>query len=513
MAVAGEVLIANSERIDYDSLFNDIATSLTDVFCDRERPPESEIYGRSLSSIHRLGAFMVDRSLAEIVSSSEADQARVEFYTSVEEGFGTDEELGSGLEVRDFDERPVIDGRVMSKDLNRAVSDMTEAGLKCALRKYDSEKAEGDHRFLPQLTRSRWDHLNALQVDKMARGETEYNTIIVVSPFVEEAAAESGDEYWRNIGYVPHSRRGFVQVFHAKTGEIISGSLSFDGSNKKRIRQIFGQHDVEIPESEITDNWLQYAITGIMSEDEAKALATEIADQAGEQRPLRTNTVNVTREYGSIMNQVFDSSYVHVCESLFRGRQTEGVIGLIQQFANKAHQFNNHYSKALYKMRADTHEFTDNDAVILHELLVYSTIEMMRALHVKNIQQPHKRGFVNGNLDSVFAYLPQAIDAKRFQAVLGSYGAEGARNNRTYSACGLAISLGDSSGSARIDGLPDDPQTAYGGVENTHSRTSTGVDKYGPLEFTCKNGHWNRRPRDVLIKQCRIKSCKNSVAC
>jgi hypothetical protein len=185
------------------------------------RPPESETYGRSLSSVYRLGAFMTRAAANEIIASPEADQARVEFYTSVEEGFGTDMELGGGLEVRDFDRRPVLNGRVMAKDLKTAISDMTEAGLICAV-----ETDKKDPHFSPQLVRSEWDHKNALIVDDMAKSETDYNTRIVISPFPEEAAAKSGDEYWRNIGYVPHLRRGFVQLYHVtKGGEVISGSL------------------------------------------------------------------------------------------------------------------------------------------------------------------------------------------------------------------------------------------------------------------------------------------------
>lgn len=39
-------------------------------------------------------------------------------------------------------------------------------------------------------------------------------------------------------------------------------------------------------------------------------------------------------------------------------------------------------------------------------------------------------------------------------------------------------------------------------------------DKFGPLVFTCKNGHVNRRPRGKLISECRVKSCsKGSVGC
>jgi hypothetical protein len=157
------------------------------------RPPKSEIYGRSLTTVYRLGVYMVGKAMHDIVRSPEADQARVEFYTSVEEGFGTDAELGGGLEVRDFDYRPVINERVMSKDLKTPVSDMTHAGLICAQEKAAKETAQNDERFLPQLTRTHWDHENALTVDKMARGETEYNTRIVVSPYPEEAGSQSGD--------------------------------------------------------------------------------------------------------------------------------------------------------------------------------------------------------------------------------------------------------------------------------------------------------------------------------
>jgi hypothetical protein len=256
------------------------------------RRAESEIYGRSLGSIHKLGAFMMRTlSMEEVINSPEAAQAKVEFFTSVQEGFGTDRELGGGLMVRDFDERPIINGRVMSKDLKTAISDMTESGLKCA-----HETAKKDKRFEPQLTRSIWDHENALLVDKMARGETDYNMRIVVSPFPAEAAAQSGDDFWQNIGYVPSLKRGFVQLYVTVGDKLVTGSLSFDGSDKHKLRAIFEQLGVEIPADEITDNWLKYAVTRTLSEEKAKALATSIADQAGDPRYKKdTNTIDVTR--------------------------------------------------------------------------------------------------------------------------------------------------------------------------------------------------------------------------
>lgn len=469
---------------------------------ERTRPPEAEIYGRSLGTVYRLGACAVGKTASEIISSPEAQQARAEFYTSVEEGFGTDSEFGGGLEVRDFDTRPVIDGRVMAKDLKTPVSGMTEAGLVCAESKYAEEAAQpnSDRRFLPQLIRSHWDHQNALIVDKMARSETDYNTRIVASPYPEEAAAESGNDYWRDIGYVPHLRRGFVQFYYAGEGGVVSGSLSFDGSDKRRLRELFGKYGVDIPEVETTDNWLQYAITDTLPEAEARELAMELANQAGDpQYNKTTNTVEVTSDHRAIMDTVFNESYVHICESHFAGRQTPATRKLVFELADKAHHFNSRYSDALYNMRSSGERFTDDDLIVLHELLVYSTIEMMRALHIQAMEPGFKGGnfYYAGHLDA--AYL-QALDQASFQNALSSFGAEGARNNRTYSACGLAISPGETGNSG------ESPQRAFGGA-------TIGEDRYGPKKFKCTEGHWNTRPHNQLIDKCQHKGCKGKVAC
>lgn len=431
-----------------------------------ERPPEDEIYGRSLSTVYRLGQFAVERSIFAAIHSPEAQQVKAEFFTSVEEGFGTDLELGGGLEVRDFATRPVLNGEVMSKDLKTSVSDMTFAGLICAEEKFEKESQQGDNRFGPQLIRSKHDHENATVVNQMVRGKTSYNTRIVASPFPEEAAAQSGDAYWRGIGYVPHLRRGFIQVYHTtKDGNLLAGSLSFDGSNKEQLREVFAKYGVEIPESEVTDNWLKYAITDNLSEEYAKSLALEIANTAADPKYKKnTNTVDVTDNHRAIMDKVFNESYVQACESHARQQQTSATRDLIFRLANQAGSFGDCYVKALYAMRDDEYRFTDDDMVILHELLVYSTIEMMRALHLdkKHGQSTQVRWAGGINL----AHL-EAMNIEAFQKALSSFGAEGARSNRVYSACGLEIKLGKPGSEA---GSADDPQSVFGGKDKDNSQ-------------------------------------------
>lgn len=450
-----------------------------------ERLPESEVYGRSLSTIYRLGGFMVNASHEEAINCPEADQARIEFFTSVEEGFGTDEELGGGLEVRDFDIRPIIDGRVMSKDLKTAVSAMTEAGLVCA-----KATAKNDHRFLPQLTRSEWDHENALEVDRMARGETNYNTRIVVSPFPEEAAAKSGDAYWRDIGYVPSLKRGFVQLYYGGKNYLLAGSLSFDGSDKDVLRDILSRCGQDIPEGEITDNWLKYAVTATLSEEDAKQLAVAIADQANN-RKKNANTVNITRAYKPIMDAAFNDSYAHICESLYRGYQTDRVTELVSQFAHNAHHFNGRYSKALYRMRTDRSRFTDDDTVVLHELLVYSTIEMMRALHLRQANTFTSLGAVDSRINNTNALSNPA----EFQRMLSDFGAMGAAQNRTYSACGLSISLGDNP-------ERNNPQNVFGGVDGGSSNEDANSWKW--KKGVCRVNNCPTRPGATEVGPCDV---------
>lgn len=445
------------------------------------RLPEQEVYGRSLSSIYRLGNYAVAHSLKEAIQSPEADQVRAEFRTSVEEGFGTDIELGGALAVRDFDSLPVIDGKVMSRDRKTSVSDMTYAGL---IRAEKKVSVDGDREFEPQLTRSSWDHENALIVDKMARGETGYNTRIVVSPYVEEAAAKSGDEYWRNIGYVPHLKRGFVQLYFAtKDGNLITASLSFDGSNKERLRGIFARRGVDIPETEITDNWLKYAITDNLTEEEATELALEIANEAEDPKyEKRTNTVDVYNRHSDIIEAAFNESYVHACKSLAIGHQTPGIRSLILQLANKAYHFNAKYSNALYELRANASRFTDEDMAIVHDMLVYSTIEMIRSFYLSN--SSHTNTSANNIPESrLLGSLPPEL----LYVALSDYAVTGAINLRVYSACGLSISLGESAWNpqAAFSGNVDHGPMAWAGGKthegtcvNCHKSKTVGVENW-----------------------------------
>jgi hypothetical protein len=448
------------------------------------RSPGQEVYGRSSGSAHRLGRVALISEglerLRAIINSPEAIQTEAEFITSVEEGLTTDTELGMGLEDRSFETAEVAGGKVMAKDGKRAVSDMTEAGLECA-----RARASTDKHFWRQLIRSEWDNDIALTGDAMVRGETEFNTYIMVSPYPQEGETESGPEYWQQIGFVPHLKRGFVWLFYVSKDGFVRGSLSFSGSDKQRIRTVLGQHGRDIPEDEVTDNYPGYAITGNLTLDEAKALATVLANEAGDPKFRKPNelarnkiinTVDLTRRYRPIMRRVFRESYVPVCDSLGKGYQTEQTRELIYQLANNAHEFEPEYARALYRMRANSEQFTWDDWAVLHDVLVYSTIEMVRALHLQEsalLLGPDPEGF---SAVSPLPLLLQSANTQSLQSMLGGFGANGARNGRTYSACGVAISLGgkgknggNDSGGSRSERSSSDDQAEGGACEYVHT--------------------------------------------
>lgn len=72
---------------------------------------------------------------------------------------------------------------------------------------------------------------------------------------------------------------------------------------------------------------------------------------------------------------------------------------------------------------------------------------------------------------------------------------------KTWNACGMTMSIPQQAG------IEDKLGEAGYGI----GREKSSEDKYGPLEFQCQKGHWNKRPRNKLIDNC--KTCKIAVGC
>lgn len=91
---------------------------------------------------------------------------------------------------------------------------------------------------------------------------------------------------------------------------------------------------------------------------------------------------------------------------------------------------------------------------------------------------------------------------------MNSAGAMARSQGIVVSGCGKTITLGEQEGVSAAD------QLSEAGFGNKADSESSPKDKFGPLKFKCKFGHWNERPRNILITRCRVASCrKGSVGC
>ncbi|HSX30366.1 MAG TPA: hypothetical protein VLE99_00410 [Candidatus Saccharimonadales bacterium] len=421
-----------------------------------------------------LGVIAVALSLQEAITSPEADQVMDEVRTGVNEALATDEQYGDELEATEFYVPLIVDEQLMAKDGKTPIADMTENGLVCA-----QKTAEADERFSPQLTRCEWEHALSLLANAMMGRKTPFDTIIAVSPFVEEAVEESGDAFWQKVGYVPRSRRGFVWFWHVnEDGTPLAGTLSFDGSSKARLREVFAEElGINVPEELRTDGWIQYAYTGTLSEDAAKELAIRVRDKANDPRYQKTaNTATLTDQNEPTIRRVVNESYAPVCESLVRRRQTAETIQVVDQLARNAHYFDERYAGPLRRLQANRELFTHDDWMIMHDLLVYSTVEMMRALHVEATMPrpgPNRKARNDGHFLAVEL---QTANSAIFQTMLGDFGGDGARNNRIYSACGTALDPGRKQKN-------DGPQSAAGEQAASNADEGPSVKKFMSCPF------------------------------
>lgn len=73
---------------------------------------------------------------------------------------------------------------------------------------------------------------------------------------------------------------------------------------------------------------------------------------------------------------------------------------------------------------------------------------------------------------------------------------------RTFNGCGITM---------RPTSQPSSEDKLDAAGYSSANKETGAEDKFGPLEFKCQKGHWNRRPRNRLIDNC--KTCNVAVGC
>lgn len=471
-------------------------------------------YALSLDRLRMVGDIALSGSLEEPEAQGPISQLRAEFDTSLSEMLKTDPDFGKELEITRFERYIVRDGHVISHDGITPVVDMLENG--CNL---SATLAQEDSRMQTQATRDWYDLLNAHEVDAMAAGKTSYNTRIVPSLMPKEAIARDGERFWRGMGYFPETETAFFQLYHlTEDGEVLTGALSVDMADMESMRELWAEEGVHIPEGESTDSWLQHAITGAMTTEQAKALVQRLRqkhyDTIGHEPTKPTSVEEVLAVNADVVDQSFKELQLSLSESIAEGKKTEAIQHLVHGFMQKAMQLSPEIRSGLLRAH-NSQFFSDVDARLVYKLVMYATVEEIRkSLPLANRESSKPaipRGVAVHHPETMHVH--GSIPTQLFINQIVQSALVGVSERRSYGACGAEIKLGsygeENSPEAALAKLLD-PQKAFGGKTE---RKEDEEDMYGPLKFECTEGHTNRRPRGKLIDKCQHKGCTGSVGC
>ena len=334
-------------------------------------PISMEQYGLSMKAMREVGRMAVARA-KNLEQLGITKQLRGEFDSCVFEGLSSDEEHGRGLRVTKFKEYPIVDSMVMSEDGETPVLELIENGQ-------ESSRAAAikDRRMWTQHNRDKNDVSNAQEVGAMVAGERDYNTRLVVSCEPAEAIERDGIEYWNKKGYIKDT--AYIQFYHHSEGdELLTGSLSFRAKDKAVLRAKLSKFGIEIPEDESVDNYINYALTDSLSEDDAKKLALslrELCEDRSNQKNI--DTVNILEKDGDVIETTFREMYLPVAESLAQKRKTDKTSQIVATFMAESKSFDPEVRRQLMKIH-NSRSFDDDDARLLHQLTVYAAIERLR---------------------------------------------------------------------------------------------------------------------------------------
>jgi hypothetical protein len=462
-------------------------------------------YALSLERLRSVGHVMLGGQV-EVQQVPDTLQLRAEFDTSLAEMLKTDQEFGQLLQITRFDEHAVHGGEVRTRDGVTKVTDSLRNGFELS-----SQLAVEDSRMQTQANRDRHDLRNAHEVCSMVRGETAYNTRIVASLMPEEAMERDGEAYWRGLGYFPETKTAFLQMYHVtKDGELLTGTLSVDATDKETMRKLWQDAGMAIPEGEITDNWLQYAITDTLTDEQAKQLVLSLRQQhyanIGYIPTNPTSVEDVLAANYDTVQQTFDELHLPLAEAIASGRKTPAVDALLSGFMPKAMQLGADIRRGLLRAH-NKQSFDDQDARLTYKLVMYAAAERIRA-SIKTIEQP------TGNDTTPKVAIEPAVrrhvPPEVFMQQIISVAYQGIAQRRSYGACGAAIDLSETH-----NPLPKlNPQSVFAGqLEPEEAKPKVEEDEYGPLEFECTEGHTNTRPKGELIDECQHKGCTGSVGC
>lgn len=467
-----------------------------------------ELYARSTSTIRRMGNLAVRRSGEVDLDSGEVAEGYTDFLTAIGENLATDSEFGESLIFYQLRPYRYIGGKTRTAD-GRPVIDLVRAGARAS-----REAARYDSRMRVQLERDEADVMVAGIVDKLEVGE-----MYAVTSLDPKSALKSDRKYWEAKGY----REGMavLQVYYRLDEHtMLAGAYSIKKSDKAALSRIWANYGKHLPIHTPDSEWIKYGIRASVDTEDAKEFGKGIirAHQAeiGDSNAMMSVTEFIDRNK-ALVQSCFRQYILPLSRSLAMGRSHPVIQELANQILQNGANYSVEDSRSLMRL-ANGGEIDDRDASVMEEKIRYGVVEELRKLLKGQIQDVRVSLDHGANVYTVprMHVMEQALFMQNMGQIMAGNIAGGMAAGRSYGGCASAGNSGSEQGNSflGVDSvLGSEKQDVFSGQAS--EGCAGPKDKFGPLNFKCPKGHWNKRkpaksPKDFLT---HCTTCKASLKC
>jgi hypothetical protein len=324
------------------------------------------------------------------------------------------------------------------------------------------QTANKDNRLNFNVKRAKYEYHEGLLAEQMmTHGNA--NTMFFVSPFSEEAHQKYGDNLLESIGMQPKRKLAFIRVYQKiNETEMQLATVSIDNSDARLFAELLSDFGVDIPDNISSDDLLGYSYQGNLDLIGQELLPEKLRNLYDKK---------LSKKYGGEFKAGRQKNVTDIDAWDFIINQQD----LLEHYFSKLKDLAIEKPDDLYAKRKLTYSFW----ATLKTRLDRSNNNKNRIVNCQNAVMS---------------------DYQRLEFEMRSSLKIAVNNHEQMIGCGGTIGIS-------ADLLDENPDVAINSIFAEAS------DKYGSLKFKCKFGHINSRPYGELITKCRVKSCKNSVAC
>ncbi len=435
---------------------------------------QKEEYAHSLSTLRRLGEFLVDSVVESQEERPIRELAFADFSSAATEMLKTDKEFRPSLDINNKSEYPVVDNEVRVTD-GRSMVAIIATGHKKSL-----EAARSQPELNVQVIRDAGDLENARYVNKLRVGMTR----IVVSMKPKEELKTYKKTY-ADLGY--KEGLAYIQWYsRADENTLVAGSYSVDMSNEATWRELFASFGVTIPEDESPNTWIRHAIELQATPAEAEQLVCSIRERYYKQRGCNGKRYSVSEyvaNHSAVIQRIFDSYYPALAEAVHSGRNSERLQALATAMLQADIKDLKPEIRRQLSRIGNSHYFDDESGRVMDSIIRYAAVEELRKglpSLVSKILVP-KAYIAPKQSFGYSSHVIYGIPPQELHQLLANNVHSGVQARRSYAGCAGQIQFSSEQKNTLNASEGDiNRQEAFGGnlSSDTRSESTGGVCEY-----------------------------------